>query len=154
MGYLYHLPESRSCVIGIEPIEDSSTDHYRLGTIFLRNFYVAFDYDGNKLGFAQNVDLWENATDFAGEYGDTYGEKGGNGLVIFVIIFLLVLTGIAIFIYFRAKRLEAERTVTFEHSTRYKNGVEIRPSEAKAKTAPISSSNADDEQLLDGDHPE
>lgn len=46
-GYIYSLgSETSDCFIGIESIPDRD-NHYRLGTIFLRNFYTALDYDEN-----------------------------------------------------------------------------------------------------------
>lgn len=42
-GYLYRYPTQDDCFIGVESIPDSY-NQYRLGTIFLRNFYTGFDY--------------------------------------------------------------------------------------------------------------
>lgn len=131
-GYLYSLPNARDCFIGIQGLDDKQ-NHYRLGTVFLRNFYMALDFENNQLGFAQNVDSWADTTEFVGKAPNPYDRS--YGLVIFVIAFLSVLTVIALFIYFRSKKLEEERTVVFGHeqsaekTTRYKNGVEIKPSE-------------------------
>ena len=46
------------CFIGISEIPDRS-NQYRLGTIFLRNFYTAFDYDKDliMLGVNKNIPL-------------------------------------------------------------------------------------------------
>ena len=43
-GYLYSLPNQKDCFIGIQSIPDNM-NQYRLGTIFLRNFYVGLDFD-------------------------------------------------------------------------------------------------------------
>jgi len=44
-GYLYRLPnQNNDCFIGLQSIPDNSKQ-YRLGTVFLRNFYTALDYD-------------------------------------------------------------------------------------------------------------
>lgn len=43
-GYCYSKQMSDECVIGISPIPDDK-NHYRLGTVFLRNFYIALDYE-------------------------------------------------------------------------------------------------------------
>lgn len=46
-GYLYYLnADITKCFIGIQKIPDSA-NQYRLGTVFLRNFYTALDYDNN-----------------------------------------------------------------------------------------------------------
>lgn len=97
------MPNSRECFIGISPIDDKY-NHYRFGTIFLRNFYMALDYENNNMGFAQNVDMWDDTTSFAGKSSNP-SEKS-YGMVIFVAVFLLVLTSIAVCIYFKSKRAE------------------------------------------------
>jgi len=43
-GYLYS--EGRDCFIGIQGLDDKQ-NHYRLGTVFLRNFYLALDFENN-----------------------------------------------------------------------------------------------------------
>lgn len=43
--------DKERCYIGITAIDDKF-NQYRLGTIFLRNFYLALDYDTNLIGFA------------------------------------------------------------------------------------------------------
>lgn len=50
-GYIYDMGSNDECFIGISPIDDKY-NHYRLGTVFLRNFYVALDYESNYIGFA------------------------------------------------------------------------------------------------------
>lgn len=46
-GYTYmEDPEQDFCQIGFSPIQ-GDTNEYRLGNIFLRNFYVALDYDND-----------------------------------------------------------------------------------------------------------
>ena len=46
-GYLYPMSLDMSkCFVGIEKIPNSA-NQYRLGTIFLRNFYTALDFDNN-----------------------------------------------------------------------------------------------------------
>jgi hypothetical protein len=48
-GYLYHIDgDNRKCFIGIQSIPDSA-NQYRLGTIFLQNFYTALDFDNNMI---------------------------------------------------------------------------------------------------------
>ena len=111
-GYLYTMPDSRDCFIGISPIDDK-LNHYRFGTIFLRNFYMALDYENNNLGFAQNVDMWDDTTQFAGKASNP-AEKS-YGMVIFVAVFLLVLTTIAVCIYFKSKKSGGTKKVVFDH---------------------------------------
>jgi hypothetical protein len=47
-GYLYSLPRQDDCFIGISSIPDKF-NQFRLGTVFLRNFYTGLDYDHNQL---------------------------------------------------------------------------------------------------------
>jgi len=53
-GYLYSYNNQNDCFIGIQSIPDDS-NQYRLGTIFLRNFYVGFDYKKNKIAIGLNA---------------------------------------------------------------------------------------------------
>ena len=53
-GYLSpRFGDERFCVLGLEGIPDS-LDEYRLGSIFLRNFYVGLDYENNQLVLGLN----------------------------------------------------------------------------------------------------
>lgn len=53
-GYLYHLADqNKDCFIGISSIPDS-LNQYRLGTIFLRNFYTSLDFDRNQIMIGLN----------------------------------------------------------------------------------------------------
>lgn len=42
-GYLYNMPNMNDCFVGVSSIPDVF-NQYRLGTIFLRNFYMGLDY--------------------------------------------------------------------------------------------------------------
>jgi hypothetical protein len=54
-GYLYRQPlQTNDCFIGIESIPDSS-NQYRLGRVFLRNFYTALDYEQNLIMIGPNA---------------------------------------------------------------------------------------------------
>jgi len=66
-GYLYSEYTTERCIIGIESMDEikeqgeeeqerreiGASTSFRLGTIFLRNLYIALDYEENKLGFAE-----------------------------------------------------------------------------------------------------
>jgi len=66
-----------------------------------------------------------------------FKKRSNSGAIIFVICFLVLMFGVALFFYFRSQRLEKERTIVFagpsdgETKKRYRNGVEIKPSELK-----------------------
>ena len=152
-GYTYQMPDSSECFIGISPIPDDK-NHYRFGTIFLRNFYMALDYENKNLGFAQNVDMWDDTTQFAGRSSNP-AEKS-YGMVIIVAVFLLGLTTIAVCIYFKTKKSDQRSVdkVVFDHENqtvpRYRDGVEIKPSEQEANVnVPLTTNQGPDDQLLD-----
>jgi Tfp pilus assembly protein PilO len=63
---------------------------------------------------------------------------------VFVMIFLGMMVVIALYFFWRARKIEKERTVTFannESKKRYKNGVEIKAS--------LNDSLVQEEELLD-----
>jgi len=96
---------------------------------------MALDYDNKNLGFAQNVDMWDDTTQFAGRSSNP-AEKS-YGMVIIVAVFLLGLTTIAVCIYFKTKKSDSRSVdnVVFDHENpgpKYRDGVEIKPSEQEA----------------------
>jgi hypothetical protein len=99
-GYTYSMPNSDDCFIGISPIDDKE-NHYRFGTIFLRNFYMALDYENHNLGFAQNVDMWDDTTEFSGKSANP--AENSYGTIIIVTVILLSLTTLAVCVYFKSK---------------------------------------------------
>ena len=52
-GYLYSLMGQKDCFIGIQAIPDKF-NQYRLGTIFLRNFFIGLDYENQQLAIGLN----------------------------------------------------------------------------------------------------
>lgn len=53
-GYLYHQPMQPDCFIGVQSIPDDA-NQYRLGRIFMRNFYTALDFDQNIIMIGPNA---------------------------------------------------------------------------------------------------
>ena len=54
-GYLFRQPMmTKDCFFGIESIPDSA-NQYRLGRLFLRNFYTGLDYDNNLIMIGPNA---------------------------------------------------------------------------------------------------
>lgn len=151
MGYLYSFLNQKDCFIGVQSIPDRF-NQYRLGTIFLRNFYTGLNYHYNSLLIGLNQGTTD--AEIMGAAPNPYKPKTNHGAIIFVIAFLVLMFAIAIFFYFRSQRIEQQRTIVFagpsdmsETKKRYKNGVEIKPSEqSKSKTA-INESNNDMEEL-------
>lgn len=145
------MPNQDDCFIGVQSIPDKF-NQYRLGTIFLRNFYTGLDFDKNLLLIGLN-----QGTDSAQILGkaDNPFRPSGNGAIIFVILFLFIMFAIALACYIRAKKNEKDRLVTFAPTThedikkRYRNGVEVKPSEL-AHALNDSQIEENEETLLDG----
>lgn len=54
-GYLYHQPfMANDCFFGIESIPNSA-NQYRLGRVFLRNFYTGLDFENNLIMIGPNA---------------------------------------------------------------------------------------------------
>ena len=64
-----------------------------------------------------------------------YKVKSGGGAILFIITFIIIMLIIAIACYVRSKKLEKVNCHAISHikaddmKKRYKNGVEIKPSE-------------------------
>ena len=145
-GYLSPMfGDEKFCVLGIEGISDSLNE-YRLGSIFLRNFYVGLDYEKNQLVLGLN----KGNLDATMTYPDTDDDgrhKTLNMVGLFVGIYFILVLLLALICFIRSKRLK-EREVVFdgpssvtdptqteygmkENKPKYKNGVEVMPSEAQ-----------------------
>ena len=125
-----------------------------MGTIFLRNFYTGFDYYHDSIVIGLNKGTTH--AEIRGSSPDPFKHlQEKTGAIVFVMIFLVIMVVIALFFFFRAKKLEKERTVTFappsgsEPKKRYRNGVEIKPSEggSSSRTAINESANLEEEFL-------
>lgn len=112
-GYLYNLEgREKDCFIGISQIPDSS-NQYRLGTIFLRNFYTALDYDENLIimGVNKNIPERDRPTMEGHVVNPNMNTQSHKGFIIWIFVILTILFGIAIFFYIKANR-EVETTNT------------------------------------------
>jgi len=98
-GYCYTPQLSEECVVGISPISDENK-HYRLGTVFLRNFYIALDYENNWMGFAQNVDMWDHTTDFDGENSGNPTKPSDSTSTVILIFIILILVVVAYWLFY------------------------------------------------------
>ena len=107
-GYLYHLQGQSDCFIGIEAIPDS-TNQYRLGTVFLRNFYTALDYDQNLIIIGVNKGSSDSAkAELIGKIYNPFKhiQKNGGAMAA-VLICLLCLFSVAIAFFVKAKKEQA-----------------------------------------------
>lgn len=111
----------------------------------MRNFYVGLDYEANELVLGLNKGNPDASMTYPeiddGKRNRTIGIVG-----LFVLAYLVIMLILALICYLRSKRLKG-REVTFdgpstvtdptetEHgkkeSKKYKNGVEVMPSEAQ-----------------------
>ena len=108
-GYLYHLQGQSDCFIGIESIPDR-TNQYRLGTVFLRNFYTALDYDQNLIIIGVNKGSSDSAkAELIGKIYNPFKHiKNKGGAMAAVLICLLCLFSVAIAFFVKAKKEQAE----------------------------------------------
>ena len=138
-GYLYSLPNQKDCFVGIQSIPDNF-NQYRLGTIFLRNFYVGLDYGNNQILIGLNNNPASQG--YLGITAEMHGKsedphkRRGSGAAWFVVLFFVFMGAIAGFFYWRHRKLEQEKTITFaskvdESKKRYKDGVEVKASDSK-----------------------
>ena len=145
-GYLSpQFGDEKSCVLGIEGISDSFNE-YRLGSTFLRNFYVGLDYENNNLVLGLNKGNLDASMTYPPKDDDSMSNKTIGMVGLFVLIYLVIMLVLALVCYLRSKRLK-DREVVFDGPTiitdpaqteagqksqpKYKNGVEIMPSEAE-----------------------
>ena len=132
-------------------------------SIFLKNFYTGLDFDKNMVMLGLNTGGSSNAR-ISGKAMDPNLKKGKNeGAIVGVIMAMLIMFGIALFCFLKAKKNERERVVTFAPTTQtnakkvYRNGVEVKPSELdqnKSAKFGINDSAADidnEETLLDNE---
>jgi hypothetical protein len=90
------------CFIGIEKIPDSS-NQYRLGTIFLRNFYTGLDFDNNIILIGVNRGSSNRAKAYI--FGELLNPYRSNGVTVsIIIVILLIAFGFAIVFYFKQSR--------------------------------------------------
>ena len=101
--------------------------------MFLRNFYTGLDFENNLVLIGINKGT-TNAS-LQGRLENPYKVKSGGGAILFIITFIIIMLIIAIACYVRSKKLEKVNCHAISHikaddmKKRYKNGVEIKPSE-------------------------
>ena len=120
-GYLYHQPlQNSDCFIGLESIPDDA-NQYRLGRVFLRNFYTGLDYDQNLIMIGPNAYSSQGAkANIMGRVGNPNRRGGVRGTFKWgwVIVIILGLIAGGVFMYIRnAKKLreEGEPKLSFNH---------------------------------------
>lgn len=109
-GYLYQIEyDIKNCFIGLQSIDDNA-NQFRLGTIFLQNFYTALDYDNNMILLGVNKGSSDKAKAYIdGDLPDPF--LAGNSSLAIVIVILLILIAIGIIFYFRSAKSKASALI-------------------------------------------
>jgi len=106
-GYLSPMFGDESfCVLGIEGISDSFNE-YRLGSIFLRNFYVGLDYESNQLVLGLNKGNLYASMSYP-EVNDNSRGKTVGVVGLFVLAYLCIMLVLALVCYLRSKRMKGK----------------------------------------------
>mgnify|MGYP006096593441 CR=1 FL=1 len=96
-GYLYSLLHQKDCFVGIEAIPDKF-NQYRLGSIFLRNFFIGLDFETMQL--AVGLNKVSAAASIEGKSSNPFRiPKNHDEAIVFVVVFLIVLVGVALFFF-------------------------------------------------------
>ena len=103
-GYLYSRDNYPGCFIGIQSIE---ANQYRLGTIFLQNFYLGLDYTTQQVAIGLNAGTTHASIE---GYSSKIPEgRGGSGQALFLTFFMVGLCLLAGICYWRGYSYEQQR---------------------------------------------
>lgn len=89
------------CFIGVQSIPDKY-NQYRLGTIFLRNFYAGLDYENDLILIGVNQGT--TSAYMTGEAPDPNTPKKKLGATIWVILFIISMIAISIALFVRQQQ--------------------------------------------------
>lgn len=103
-GYLYHQPlQNDDCFIGIESIPDNA-NQYRLGRVFLRNYYTVLDFEQNLIQIGPNAFSSQGAKAYIqGRVSNPYKHQDkpkGSNLGWLIVIIILMVAG-AVYYYIK-----------------------------------------------------
>lgn len=102
-GYLYKMDlVKEECFIGVQSIPDNF-NQYRLGTIFLRNFYTGLDYENNLI--ILGVNKGTTSAYLTGEAPDPNRPRKTMGATIWVILFIITMIAISIALFVRQQKV-------------------------------------------------
>ena len=132
---------NQDCFVGIQSIPDE-TNQFRLGTVFLRNFYTALDYDKNLIMIGVNAEsAGGSEVEILGRVANPYnrGPARGSGLSgWFVGIVLTIIFGVAVFVAVRLRQIHHQHKLREEAEADKKEPL----AEADEKDAKIKESLA------------
>ena len=153
-GYLYSLGAQNDCFIGLSSIPDKY-NQYRLGTIFLRNFYTGLDFENNMLLIG--INKGSTAAESHGKSENPFKPREGNGAVLFVITFIIVMIAVAVACFVRSKRNEQDGII-FNHmggsDETLKKGLTEEEEQDENKASAINESITEDKEEEELDHEE
>lgn len=99
------------CQIGLHTNGEVNSNQYRLGTVFLKNFYTGLDYDRDLIVIGVNKGSSQHASaTIIGHIGDPYNKDGHSSntiLILFLILF--VLFDVAAIVYFIIQKKQKEK---------------------------------------------
>lgn len=155
-GYLYNMPNQDDCFIDIQSIPDSQ-NQVRLGTNFLKNFYVGLDFESNKIMLGLNKEstngkLNGHSTKPSDPIHPSikperhYDNKTHDGIMKVMVGMIVVMFIVAIGFLIRAKRNQKRRVVFAPTVAR--GGEEKKDEVAKKDEVVKTSINEDPETTL------
>lgn len=105
-GYLYSLQGQSDCFIGLQGIDDSFRQ-FRLGTIFLRNFYTGLDFDQNLIILGVNAQTaGDSEVSIYGKAKNPYTKRETNpagAIMAFLVLAMMFAAAIGFAIYHHKK---------------------------------------------------
>lgn len=110
LGYTYMMDKDQGyCQIGIESLEGVKNE-YRLGSIFLRNFYTGLDFDNDQIIMGVNMGMEERARAWIdGHVYNPYKPRYMIFKFVLVFFFILILGSMVAFYIHRVKELKEEQ---------------------------------------------
>jgi hypothetical protein len=133
-GYIYHLADqNKDCFIGISSLPDSH-NQYRLGTVFLRNFYTALDFSQNLIIIGLNKGAHAGSY-VEGHVGNPFIQPEDSHYVALSII-LIVVVVLVLFVYLLTGR-KNDQGLTAIQSFKNKGG---KPSKSEQQIRAINES--------------
>lgn len=99
--------QTKDCFIGISSLPDS-VGQYRLGTIFLRNFYTALDFDKNLIMIGLNKGADAMASQISGKAGNPFHKKESLMPVHYIVLIVTLLVSLFIIIFFLIYRYKTQ----------------------------------------------
>lgn len=105
------------------------------------------DFDKNIINIGLNKGTKSAKIIGSSKFGDDDKNEKSEGAVIFVIVFLSIMVITALTFFYKARKEEQQRIVTFA-KPRYRNGVEVKPSEAGYTAVKASGKHVLKEKIL------